>query len=275
MNRRTFVSLRLASVAILVLWMMVAGCESTTGPAVPTWQLVWQDEFSGAAGTKADSTRWVHGIGTGWGNNQLEYDTDRLQNVSVDSTGCLAITARSEFYRGQSYTSGRISTKGKFECTYGKIEARIKLPSGQGIWPAFWMIGADEDSVTWPKCGEIDIMELRGQLPNRINGSIHGPGYSGSKAITKPYTLINDRFDNGFHTFAVEWGTDYLRYYVDDTLYQTITPAAVTGSWVFNHPFYIILNLAVGGDYVGAPNASTTFPQTMQVDWVRVYRAAP
>ena len=274
MNRRTLFSIYFAAVMTITIALMFTACRFSTSPEESSWKIVWQDEFNGSAGTRIDSTRWSAGIGTGWGNNQMEFDTDRPSNVSLDSTGCLAITARKEFYGGQSYSSGRISTKGRFQFTYGRIEARIKLPSGQGIWPAFWMLGANDDSITWPKCGEIDIMELRGQLPNRINGSAHGPDYSGSKAITKPYTLINDRFDNRFHVFAVEWGANYVKYFVDDTLYQTITPSTLAGPWVFNHPFYIILNLAVGGDYVGAPDGSTVFPQTMLVDYVRVYKEA-
>ncbi|MBI5216567.1 MAG: glycoside hydrolase family 16 protein [Ignavibacteriae bacterium] len=256
----------------VVIFLALAGCNHTTEPEQPSLSLVWQDEFNGVAGTQIDSTRWSHEIGSGWGNNQLEYDTNRPENISQDGVGNLAITARKEYYKGQSYTSARITTKGLAEFTYGRVEARIKLPVGQGLWPAFWMLGANDDSVTWPKCGEIDIMEYRGQIPNGINGSAHGPNYSGRNAITKPYYLINDRFDNRFHTFAVAWGKDYLKYFVDDTLYQVITPANITGTWVFDHPFYIILNLAVGGDYVGSPNATTPFPQTMLIDWVRVYK---
>jgi len=177
-------------------------------------------------------------------------------------------------YKGQSYTSARISTKGLYQFTYGKIEARIKSPWGQGIWPAFWMLGANIDSVTWPGCGEIDIMEEQGQLPSRNHGSIHGPGYSGTASLTKQYDLVNDRFDNDFHTFSLEWSVNTLKFFVDGVLYETVTNADVSGTWVFNHPFYIILNLAVGGSWVGAPSSTgTIFPQTMLVDYVRVYKA--
>ncbi len=258
----------------IVSAVVLAACKSSTSPDETTWQLVWQDEFNGAINQLPDSTRWGFGIGTDWGNGQLEFDTKRPENASLDGAGNLLIRAIKESYKGQSYTSARISTKGLYQFTYGRVEARMKLPLGQGIWPAFWMLGANDDSVTWPSCGEIDIMELQGQTPSRIYGSVHGPGYSGSKSITKPYNLINDRFDNGFHTFAVEWGSNYVKYFVDNVLYQTITNASVPGAWVYDHPFYIILNLAVGGGYVGSPGATTNFPQTMQIDYVRVYKAA-
>lgn len=173
---------------------------------------------------------------------------------------------------GSSYTSARILTKGKFERKYGRIEARIKLPIGKGLWPAFWMLGANSDTQIWPQCGEIDIMEYLGNKPTSIFGSVHGPGYSGGNAISKDYTLTNDRFDNDFHVFGVEWDENYINYYVDDVLYNQITPDDVPGEWVFNQPFYIILNMAVGGNFPGSPNSETRFPQTMLVDYVRVYQ---
>ena len=163
-------------------------------------------------------------------------------------------------------------TKGKFEQAYGRFEARMRLPYGQGIWPAFWLLGANIDEVNWPNCGEIDIMEYRGQNPTTLIGTVHGPGYSAGQSISKSYNLENDRFDTGFHIFGIEWGPDYINYYVDDVLYNQITPDDVTGEWVFNHPFYIIINMAVGGNFVGSPNTETTFPQTLLVDYVRVYK---
>ena len=264
----------LFAIAAIMFTVMFAACKNVNSPEETKWQIIWQDEFNGAANQLPDSTKWAYGIGTGWGNAQLEYDTNRPENVSQDGLGNLVIKAMKESYQGQGYTSARISTKGKYQFAYGKIEARIKSPWGQGIWPAFWMLGSNDDSVTWPACGEIDIMEMQGQLPSRNHGSVHGPGYSGTGSITKPFNLNNDRFDNGFHTFGVEWGTDYVKFFVDDILYQTISPADVTGKWVYDHPFYIILNLAVGGSWVGAPSStSTIFPQTMLVDYVRVYKA--
>jgi beta-glucanase (GH16 family) len=133
------------------------------------------------------------------------------------------------------------------------------------------MLGNDCSQNVWPECGEIDIMEYLGDSPNVVFGSVHGPGYSGAEAETKDFVLENDRFDTGFHIFGIEWGPDYINYYVDDKLYNQITPDDVTGEWVFDHPFYIILNVAVGGNFPGSPNEETVFPQSMVVDYVRVY----
>lgn len=248
-------------------------CNSSDSPTSRT--LVWSDEFNGPAGQSPDSARWAYDIGTDWGNAQLEYDTDRPSNVSLNGYGNLAITAHEEFYMGQPYTSARIVTRGLFEPMYGRVETRINLPTGQGIWPAFWMLGSDIGTAGWPQCGEIDIMEYRGQETSIIHGSLHGPGYSGGDALTQSYMLDNGQFDTAFHVFAVEWEEDEIRWYMDDSLYQTITPGDLDGDeWVFDHPFYIILNVAVGGNFVGPPDASTIFPQTMLIDYVRVYQSA-
>ncbi len=235
-------------------------------------ELVMQDEFD--TDDNLDSSIWSYDIGTdnnGWGNNELEYYTDRPENITVQN-GVLIITAKKESYEGASYTSARILTKGKFEQKYGRFEARMRLPYGQGMWPAFWLLGNNIDEVGWPQCGEIDIMENKGQLPTIVNGTVHGPGYSAGLAITKSYDLVTDRFDTGFHVFGIEWAPEYINYYIDDVLYNQITPSDVTGDWVFNKPFYIIINLAVGGDYVGSPNNETNFPQSLLVDYVRVYK---
>ena len=235
-------------------------------------ELVMQDEFD--TDGAPNRTIWDYDIGTGtngWGNNELQFYTDRTENVTVNN-GVLIITAKEETYEGSSYTSARLLTKDLFEQKYGRFEARIRVPYGQGLWPAFWMLGANSDGLNWPQIGEIDIMELRGQEPTKNLGSVHGPGYSGGEAITKSYTLENDRFDTGFHVFGIEWGPKYINYYVDDILYNQITPEDVTGDWVFDQPFYIIMNVAVGGSFVGSPNAETRFPQTMLVDYVRAYK---
>ncbi len=255
--------------------LSLAACGGPSGSELVEWQLVWEDEFQGPAGQPPDPAKWGYDIGTDWGNAQLEYDTDRPENVSLDGNDHLAITAREESYLGQNYTSARINTRGLFEPTGGRFEARIRLPKGQGIWPAFWLLGANIETVGWPACGEIDIMEYRGQEVSRIHGSLHGPGYSGGQAVTRRLDLVGDRFDTGFHVFAVEWGDDCINWFVDDSLYQTITPSDLPGRWVFDHSFYIILNVAGGGGFVGPPNANTSFPQTMLVDWVRVYEEAP
>jgi beta-glucanase (GH16 family) len=243
------------------------------------YQLVWEDNFTGAANQLPDASKWTYDIGIGpgndgWGNNELQYYTDRPENASLDGAGNLAITARFENFGGRAFTSARLKTKGIFDQAYGRFEARIKLPWGPGIWPAFWMLGANIDEVTWPQCGEIDIMEYRGQEPNLIYGSLHGPGYSGGAAITKSYGYTNNRFDVDFHIFAVEWGEDYIDYYVDDALYQRLKPEDAPGEWVYNQPFFMILNIAVGGNFVGFPTPQTPFPQTMLVDYVKVYKEA-
>jgi beta-glucanase (GH16 family) len=238
--------------------------------------LVAEDNFDVDGAPNPDIWSYEIGDGTaqgipGWGNNELQFYTDREENVKVEN-GLLLITARQEQFNGAGYTSARLITKGKLETQYGRVEARIRLPYGQGMWPAFWMLGDDNNGTEiWPNIGEIDIMENRGQEPTKIVGSVHGPGYSGGNAVSKDYELENDRFDTGFHVFGIEWGPNYVNYYVDDVLYNQITPNDVPGEWVFNRPFYIILNLAVGGDFVGSPNAQTVFPQTMLVDYVRIY----
>lgn len=260
---------------LTVLLLTAFGCDNDEVSDIDDrrWELVWSDEFDGAAGALPDPGNWQFDIGTGWGNNQLEYDTDRAENVSTDGDGNLAIIARRENFAGSAFTSGRITTKGLFDEAYGRFEARIKLPYGPGIWPAFWLLGSDIDQVGWPQCGEIDILELRGQEPHIIHGSVHGPGYSAGEALTKSFALTNDRFDKDFHLFAIEWGENYIDYFVDGQAYFRVTPDDVPGEWVYDHPFHIILNVAVGGDYVGFPTSGTNFPQTMLVDYVRVYRA--
>jgi beta-glucanase (GH16 family) len=235
-------------------------------------RLVMQDEFN--TDGAPSSEMWDYEIGTGiegWGNKELQYYTDRPENVKVEG-GMLHITARKEAYEGSKYTSARIITKDLVERRYGRFEARIKLPWGRGYWPAFWLLGANIDDVSWPQCGEIDIMEYVGQKPTEMHGSVHGPGYSGGQAMTKAYELQNDRFDTGFHVFGIEWGKDYINYYFDDVLFNQITPDDTDGGeWVFNQPFYILINVAVGGTFVGDPNDNTVFPQTMLVDYVRIY----
>lgn len=252
-------------------------CESDETQTVTTFEnLVLQENFDG---TSLDTNLWSYDIGDGssqgipgWGNNELQYYTDRSENVKVED-GILSITAREEAYEGANYTSGRILTKLNFDQKYGRFEARMKLPWGQGLWPAFWLLGADIDEVGWPQTGEIDVMEYRGQEPTRVHGSVHGPGYSGAEAVSKSYDLVADRFDTGFHVFGIEWGKNYINFYVDDALYNQITPEDVDGEWVYDKPFYILINMAVGGAFVGPPSQETKFPQTLEIDYVRVYQA--
>lgn len=247
------------------------GCTDDTQTVVNFTNLVMQDEFD--TDGAPNPSLWNYNIGTGqngWGNSELQFYTDRPKNVTV-ANGYMIITAHRESFNGSQYTSARLLTKDKFEQAYGRFEARIRLPWGQGLWPAFWMLGADIDTNPWPGAGEIDIMELRGQNPATVLGTVHGPGYSGGQSISKSYTLKNGRFDTDFHIFGIEWTPDYVNFYVDDVLYNQITPADVPGEWVFNKPFFILMNVAVGGNFVGPPNAQTVFPQTMLVDYVRVY----
>jgi len=273
-------NLLLPGVFFLLSGLVFFSCEDDENMIVQRdWQLVWQDEFEGAAGQGVDPDKWTYDTGTGcdtptgcgWGNAELQYYTDRPENVSLDGNGHLAITSRRESFGTAAYTSGRITTKGIFEQTYGRFEARIKMPWGPGLWPAFWMLGSNIDEVSWPLCGEIDIVEYRGQETNLIHGSVHGPGYSGGNPVTKTFGFENERFDVDFHVFAVEWGEDFIDYYVDDTPYFRIRQKDVPGQWVFDHPFYLLLNTAVGGNFVGFPSSQTPFPQTMLVDYVRVY----
>lgn len=254
-----------------ISFVIVLGCSTDeTQTVVNFTTLVLEEEFE--ADGAPNSAIWGYNIGTGdngWGNNELQYYTDRSDNVKVEN-GSLVITAREESFNGAPYTSARLLTKGLFEQTYGRFEARIQLPFGKGIWPAFWLLGANDQEI-WPQIGEIDIMEYRGQEPTKVLGSVHGPGYSAGEAISKSYILENDRFDTGFHIFGIEWAPEYINFYIDDVLYNQITPEDVTGEWVFDQPFYILMNVAVGGSFVGAPNSETIFPQSMIVDYVRVY----
>jgi beta-glucanase (GH16 family) len=256
-------------------------------PAAPAWKLVWSDEFYGPSGSAVDASKWVAETGGGgWGNNELEYYTSRLENASQQD-GNLVIKVVQEKYTGQdgvtrNYTSARLKTQGKFSQTYGRFEARIKIPRGQGIWPAFWMLGKDIDKPGldksgWPDCGEIDIMENIGKEPALVHGTIHGPGYSGEHGIGAPFGLPGDqRFADDFHLYAVEWEPNAIRFYVDEHLYATRTPAALPKGtkWAYDHPFFLLLNVAVGGGWPGSPDATTVFPQTMLVDYVRVYERA-
>jgi amino acid transporter/beta-glucanase (GH16 family) len=264
-----------------------AGCgvaRPANGPPAPPSPagrtLVWSDEFTGPSGALVDTSRWVAETGGhGWGNNELEYYTDRGRNASLDGDGNLAIQAVREHFEGggvaREYTSARLKTQGRFEQAYGRFEARIKIPRGQGIWPAFWLLGADIDATGWPRCGEIDVMENIGREPSIVHGSMHGPGFSGGASLSAGYTLTGGAaFADAFHVFAVEWEPGAVRFYVDGILYETRTPADLKAgqTWVFDHPFFILLNVAVGGDWPGSPDATTVFPQTMRVDYVRVYR---
>ena len=244
-------------------------------------RLIWSDEFTGPHGALPDPSKWqLESGGNGWGNQELEYYTARAKNVSLDGTGHLAITARAETYTGpdgitRAYTSARIQTMGLFATAYGRVEASLKLPAGRGLWPAFWALGQDHQSIGWPWCGEIDIMENLGDNPFTAYGSIHGPqpgATANQYGITAP-VRAKSSLASGFHTFGVTWSPGRIVFTLDGTPYATRTPASLARGqkWVFNQPFYLLLNLAVGGNWPGHPAASTRFPATLLVDWVRVY----
>lgn len=238
----------------------------------PGWQLVWSDEFTGPAGTKPDPTKWGYDLGGGgWGVAQLQSYTADAANASLDGQGNLTINALKDSMG--AFTSARLKTQGKFDQAYGRFETRAKLPGGVGLWPAFWMLGKDFDSAGWPDCGEIDIMENRAVEPSINHGSLHGPGYSGKMPLTAMYTLAAGvTFAADFHVFAVEWEQNVVRFYVDDQLYETRSPMDLTNmKWVYDHPQFLLLNVAVGGRFPGNPDGTTVFPQTMLVDYVRVF----
>lgn len=269
--------------AVVVMSLSACGPQNSTPISPPeSWKLTWADEFEGAAGSTPDAAKWVLETGTGpngdgWGNSELQTYTARPENVALDGAGNLVITARREALDGRQYTSGRLTTQGLFTQKYGAFEARVQLPAGKGLWPAFWMLGANIKEVTWPTCGEIDILELRGNQPGAILSSLHGPEYSGGGAISKRYALESGTFDADFHVFRVEWDPSLISFFVDGTLFQTVTAHALLGggrSWVFDSPFFVILNVAVGGSFLtptGQPDANTAFPQRMTVDYVRAY----
>jgi len=277
--------LTIRSAARLSLAALLLTLSALTAAAQTTWTLAWSDEFNGAAGSAVDGTKWVLETGNGsngWGNHERQYYTNTTKNVSMDGAGNLVITAYKEslgkkfrcWYGECQYTSARLKTQGKFEQAYGRFEARLRIPYGQGIWPAFWMLGNNIQAAGWPTCGEIDIMENIGREPSLVHGTLHGPGYSGANGIGGQYGLTSGVFSDAFHVFAIEWEPNQIRWYVDGNLYQTRTPADLPpgSAWVFDHPFFMLLNVAVGGYWPGDPDTTTVFPQKMYVDYVRVYR---
>lgn len=243
------------------------------------WTLSFQDDFDGPAGAEPSRENWARNVGGGgFGNNELQSYTDGNANAFFDGKGNLVIEAREESITGsdgiaRGYSSARLLTKGRFSQTYGKFEARIKLARGQGIWPAFWMLAESFDNIGWPECGEIDIIESVGPIAQTVYGTLHGPGYSGGHAAQGSYPVRQSLAD-GFHVYAVEWEPDEIRWLFDGICYSTVTKQDVApNAWPFDAPFYMVLNLAVGGDWPGSPDATTIFPQRLVVDYVRVYRA--
>lgn len=242
-----------------------------TGFSSPTsytgYNLVWSDEFSG---TTLDGITWNQEIGNNNGNNhELQYYTNSLNNTLV-SDGNLIIEARKETIGGFNYSSGRMTTQNKKSFKYGRIDIRAKLPVGKGLWPALWMLGTNISSVSWPACGEIDIMELVGTYPGRVYSTLHWKNTNGSHAsYGLSYNLASGDFSQQFHVFTTIWTKDNIKSYVDDKLYFTITTSDMAA---FNAEQFFIFNVAVGGDWPGSPDATTTFPQRMFVDYVRVFQ---
>ncbi|MCP4804635.1 MAG: glycoside hydrolase family 16 protein [Proteobacteria bacterium] len=276
------------------LFISLLGCPSEPVPAGPEadtdadtdsdtdaerdgWELVWRDEFDGDA---IDPTRWNHEVnGWGGGNDELQYYTDRPENSWVAS-GVLVIEARQETYTGddgtRSYTSARLNTLEKGDWTFGRFEARMKLPSGQGLWPAFWMLPSEWVYGGWAASGEIDAMELVGHQPGTVHGTLHYGGEWPANTWSGDSVTIDGSFADDFHHFAVEWEPGEIRWYVDETLVQTQDSwTSAGGAWPapFDQDFHLLLNVAVGGNWPGSPDETTTFPQQMVVDYVRVYEA--
>ncbi|WP_210587166.1 ricin-type beta-trefoil lectin domain protein [Streptomyces sp. GESEQ-35] len=266
--------------ALLVASAAVAPAGADVTPAgadAPSVKAVtFSDTFDGPAGSGVNSSKWQLETGDNVNNHERQYYTSGTNNAALDGQGNLVITAKREnpanyqcWYGTCQYTSARLNTAGKFNAQYGHIESRMKVPRGQGMWPAFWMLGTP---VNWPDSGEIDIMENVGYEPSTVHGTLHGPGYSGSGGIGAGYSLPNGQaFADAFHTFAIDWAPDSITWSVDGNVYQRRTPADLGGrTWVFNKPFFMILNLAVGGYWPGDPDGSTVFPQQLVVDHVTV-----
>jgi beta-glucanase (GH16 family) len=234
-------------------------------------ELVWSDEFDGPRGTPVDARYWTHELGGGgWGNRELQRYTDQPENAALDGNGNLAIVARRE---ADEYTSARLITHGKVEFAHGRVEARMRLPRGRGVWPAFWMLGSNLGATPWPGCGEIDIVENLGHDSRTIHGTVHGPGYSGREGIARSHVHDVDLGED-FHVYGVDWEPDRVSWLLDGRVYGAVTVGDLDGRpWVHAHPFFILLNLAVGGEWPGDPDESTPFPATLLVDYVRVYRA--
>jgi len=247
---------------------------------------VWSDEFTGPAGSRVDSTDWRYDLGDGcpnvcgWGNNEKEYYTSDTANIQLNGQGQLQIVARAAppglscYYGPCRYTSAKITTRDKAPVSPGRVEARIKLAAGQGLWPAFWLLGTNIGTVGWPACGEMDIMENRGSQPTTTSSAVHGPGYSGNTPFAHAYAPVAR---DSFHVYAVEWNDQSIRFFVDGNEHYSVSRADVAryGNWVFNQPYFVILNFAVGGNFDQDPQSDAIFPATMLVDYLRVYKPGP
>jgi beta-glucanase (GH16 family) len=243
-----------------------------TPKSYPGYRLVWSDEFDGS---ELNSSNWEYEVGRGnwgWGNNELQYYQSGSKNLEV-SNGTLKITARRETMQGADFTSARIKTQGKQSFVYGRIDIRAKMPKGQGYWPALWMLGDKISTAGWPACGEIDIMEFNGNITQRVFGTPHWSDIGGGNSYkTKEFNLASGSFTDQFHVFSIIWVKDQIKWMVDDQIYLTFSASEVgKASYPFNDPFFFIFNVAVGGNFVGNPDGNSIFPQSMEVDFVRVF----
>lgn len=268
-HKMTLVSI--SALSFFLSYLSGYGQDKPAGINPPDgYKLVWQDEFSFDG--NPDTSKWIYDIGTGengWGNQELEFYTDRAENVEC-LEGFLTITARQEPLHGSEYTSTRMKSLGRFSFTHGILEIRAKLPGGVGIWPALWMLGENFPTVGWPACGEIDMMEYAGKDPDLIHGSIHNNSSFGNTVNTK--TAIFKNVESEFHIYSVEWTASEIRFMVDGNNYYTYKPSVYNhDTWPFDKPFFIIMNVAIGGGF-GGPVDNDIFPQSMVVDYVRVYQ---
>ncbi|KOY58707.1 glycoside hydrolase family 16 protein [Streptomyces sp. XY332] len=274
-----------SSLALVLGWGPATSAVTPVMPVTPVTRaaavdaVTFEDDFDGPGGAAVDTGKWQIETGDNVNNHERQWYTPGAANAALDGRGNLVITARREnpgnyqcWYGRCEYTSARLNTAGRFTQAYGHVETRMKVPRGQGMWPAFWMLGHDIGQVGWPNSGEIDVMENVGYEPSTVHGTVHGPGYSGGGGIGAAYTLSGGRaFADDFHTFAVDWAPGSITWSVDGQVYQRRTPADLGGrQWVFDKPFFLILNLAVGGDWPGNPDGSTQFPNQLVVDYVRV-----
>lgn len=251
-------------------YLPIDGTGYTGATNYPGMTLAWSDEFTA---NYINSSNWSYDIGgSGWGNNELEYYTNSNKNAYTTG-GYLVIEARKETMGTNNYTSARMISKDKKTFTYGRIDFRAKLPKGQGIWPALWMLGNNIGTTSWPACGEIDIMELLGHEPQKTYGTIHwGAAGGASTHIGGNYSLPSLTFNDKFHLFSLKWEADKMTFLIDDVVYFTANKSQVNGDYPFDKPFFFIMNVAVGGNWPGNPDANTVFPQRMIVDYVRVFQ---
>lgn len=281
----------LAVLGLIALVALTPACDNSVDQVIPDpnatpdgWELVWSDEFDGDA---LDETKWEYQIGDGcpdlcgWGNG--EFQSYATENLTV-SDGTLKITAQQSIVEDDTtYTSSRVRTLGKGDWTYGRFEIRAKLPTGQGLWPAIWLLFSENTYGDWAASGEIDIMEAIGSKPEEVFGTLHYGGTFPENVFTgEPFELFSGTFADDFFVFTVEWEETEIRWYVNNVLYSTQTSDQwfsesenATPTAPFDHDFHMILNVAVGGNLPGAPDATTVFPQAMEVDYVRVYERQP